>query len=157
MIILGIDPGLASTGWAILKKESEPSLLEYGCIKTHKDAEFPSRLSLIYREVTDLVTRTKPDVLAIEELFFARNVKSAINVAHTLGVVKLAGNEQNVPIFGYTPLNIKMLMTGYGRSKKPQIQEAVGKILNIDKKIKPDHAADAVAVALSHIFSLTKK
>jgi crossover junction endodeoxyribonuclease RuvC len=156
VLILGIDPGLASTGWALIEKTNEPMLVEYGCIKTSKNVEFSLRLSTIFHEVKSIVDKAKPEVLAIEELFFARNAKTAINVAQTMGVIKLAGKESNLPIFGYTPLNVKMLMTGYGRAKKDQIEKAVSEILQLEEKIKPDHAADAAAVALSHIFSITK-
>ncbi len=153
MIILGIDPGLASTGWAILKKGKEPRLLGYGCIKTGKEENFSERLCFIFHEVKKLILKAKPQAMAIEEIFFAKNIKTAIKIAQVMGVIKVACKESGMPVFEYTPLNVKMTITGYGRADKNQVEIMVSKILNLKKKVKPSHAADAVAVSLTHLFT----
>ncbi len=152
MKILGIDPGLAATGWAIVEKAKTPLLGDYGCITTAKTASFASRLDAIFRKSQAIIRQYRPDILAIEELFFAKNSKTAINVAQAMGVVKLAGQQANIPVIGYTPLHIKIAIVGYGRADKHQVEFMVKKILHRRESIKPNHAADAVAVALTHLF-----
>jgi len=151
MIILGIDPGLADTGWAIIKKEKPLKLISYGCIKTKKEENFAKRLGLIHNKINELIKDYKPDQLAIEEIFFAKNAKTAIKIAQVTGVVKFTGQDCNLDVFEYTPLNVKMTITGYGRADKKQIQVMVSKLLNLKDKITPSHAADAVAVCLTHL------
>jgi len=153
MIILGIDPGLASTGWAIVKKESSNNLVDCGCFRTAAGLDFSTRLGHLFQAVEDLIKRFSPEVMAVEELFFAQNVKTAIKVAQAQGVIKLAGARLGLKVAEYAPLNIKMAITGYGRGDKKQIEFMVKKLLNLDREIKPSHAADAAAVALTHIFT----
>lgn len=157
MNILGIDPGLASIGWAVLQNEKGKfTLLDYGCFKTDKDNNFSSRLKSIFEEINKLAIKYNLQVLAVEELYFAKNVKTAIMVSQCLGVIKLAGEMLKLPVMEYTPLNVKMTITGYGRAEKKQVEFMVKKTLGIKKDIKPDHAADAVAVALTHCFTNSK-
>ena len=153
MIVLGIDPGLASTGWALVKKNEKPELIDYGCITTDKKENFAERLCEIFHEVKKLALKTKPQVMAIEDLFFAKNAKTAIDVAQAMGVIKVACRESKIPVFEYTPLNIKTTITGYGRADKKQMEEMVLKILDLKKKIRPHHAVDAIAVSLTHLFT----
>jgi len=157
MVILGIDPGLASIGWAVLKFEKGVfKLIECGCIQTEKEVSFSSRLGIIFEEIKKLAVKFDLDVLAVEELFFAKNVKTAISVAQCLGVIKLAGNLLKLPVFEYTPLNVKMTITGYGRAEKHQVEMMVKQTLGLKNEIKPSHASDAVAVALTHCFTNQK-
>lgn len=152
MIILGIDPGLAAVGWAVLKKEG-PELIDYDCIRTEKGKDFSQRLDLIFDKVRGVAARTKPQAAAVEELFFAKNMKTAIKVAQVMGVIKLACRRSGLSVFEYTPLNIKMTIAGYGRADKKQVGRMVSKLLHLKKEIKPHHAADAAAVALTHLFT----
>lgn len=154
MNVLGIDPGLASIGWAVLEsKKGKFKLIDYGCFETEKESDFSARLEIIFEEVKKLAEKYCLDVLAVEELYFAKNVKTAIRVSECLGVIKLAGQKMNLPVWEYTPLNVKMTITGYGRAEKGQMEFMVKQTLGIKDKIKPSHAADAVAVALTHCFT----
>ena len=157
MNILGIDPGLASMGWAVLQNDKEKFiLLACGCLKTDKDKHFSSRLKSIFSEIEMLADKYDCSVLAVEELYFAKNVKTAISVAQCLGVIKLAGEMLKLPVMEYTPLNVKMTITGYGRAEKEQVELMVKKTLGIKGEIKPSHAADAVAIALTYCFTNNK-
>jgi len=156
MIVLGIDPGLAETGWSVLESQKTLTLIDYGCLKTKKETDFSERLVELADQVSLLVEKYKPDVLAIEELFFAKNVKTAIKVAECLGVIKYTVKKSGFPVYEYTPLNIKMTIAGYGRADKEQVELMVSRILKLKTKVKPDHAADAVAVALTHLYTNLK-
>lgn len=157
MKILGIDPGLAHTGWAILeKKDNKNRLVDCGCFKTRADLDFSLRLLQIFDQLKKLIEKFKPEVMAVEELFFAKNVKTAIKVSQALGVAKLTGKKFGLEVAEYTPLNIKMTITGYGRGDKKQVEFMIKKLLNLTKDIKPSHAADAVAAALTHVFTNSK-
>ncbi len=154
MIILGIDPGIAIVGYGIIEaKGSAIKLLEYGCITTSSKSSLPNRLSFIMQEMKSIINEFKPDEMAIEELFFNKNVKTAIQVAQARGVEVLAGVEAGMEVYEYTPLQIKQAITGYGRAEKRQVQEMVKTILNLNDIPKPDDAADAVAVAICHSFT----
>jgi crossover junction endodeoxyribonuclease RuvC len=153
MKILGIDPGLASTGWAILYQDKTPALLARGCFTTDKKIPLSSRLLAISREINRLTKLYRPSVLAVEEIFFARNTKTAITIAQCLGVIKMTAAQLRLAVAGFTPLNIKMAMTGYGRADKKQVEFMLHKCLNLTTKIKPHHAADAAAVALTYLFT----
>jgi len=153
MIVLGIDPGLAATGWAVVKKEEKPKLIDCGCIKTKKEEAFSERLCFIFHEVKKIASKAKPQAAAIEEIFFAKNTKTAIKVAQAMGVIKLACRESKIPVFEYTPLNIKTTITGYGRADKDQVKSMILKTLNLKKKIKWNHTFDAIAVSLTHLFT----
>ncbi len=151
MIILGIDPGLATLGFGIISKEgSKTKVLDYGIISTPKTDSLPIRLDKIYKGIITLINTYNPTHVAIEELFFNKNTSTAIAVAEARGVAILAGIHSNCRLFEYTPLQIKQAITGTGRAEKQQVQYMVKAILNLTKIPKPDDAADALAVALCH-------
>jgi crossover junction endodeoxyribonuclease RuvC len=153
MKVLGIDPGTGKVGWALVSHEKGiDSLIECGCFETKTNSELPERLAKIYNFLVELIIKNKPDVLAVESLFFATNVKTAFDVGAARGVILLAGEEAKLPIFQYTPLQVKSSLTGYGKAEKHQIEFMVTKILHLKTVPKPDDAADAVAIALTHIF-----
>ena len=159
-MILGIDPGLANTGWAILDRrlsivdDSEFELVECGCLKTKISEVSAKRLDQIYCELEGLIKKYKVEEVAIESLFFAKNARSAMVVAEAIGAIKVAAKNLKKPIFEYTPLQIKMALAGYGRAEKEQVEVMVGNYLNLSESIKPSHASDAIAVALTHGFTM---
>lgn len=151
MVILGIDPGLATVGFGVIKtlpNGNKP--LDYGIISTPKELSLPQRLALIEKGVTALITKYQPDEIALEELFFNNNQKTAINVAQARGVILNTCYRHTQKLFEYTPLQIKQALTGYGRAEKKQIQYMVTSFLSLKSVPKPDDAADALAVALTH-------
>lgn len=152
MIILGFDPGIATLGYGVIKTEKgkKPQMLDYGIVSTPKEENIAVRLAMLEKGVRQILDKYKPDEIAIEELFFAKNVKTGIAVAHARGVVLLTCIKECGKIFEYTPLQIKQALTGYGRAEKPQIQAMVKMFLNLKAVPKPDDAADALAVALTH-------
>jgi crossover junction endodeoxyribonuclease RuvC len=154
MIILGIDPGIGRCGWGVIKAEgSNLKVQSYGCIETKPDKKIEERLLQIGEEVNDLIKENRPDVLAIEELFFGTNSKTALIVGHARGVILLEASRKKLPVFVYTPLQIKMALTGYGRADKNQIAQMVKVILKLEKIPKIDDTSDALAAALTHSFS----
>ena len=160
MIILGIDPGYGIVGFGVLKTQDnkkELKLLEYGAITTPSDAPFCKRLDLIFKNLTQIIERVKPDVMVVEKLFFRNNQKTAIDVAQARGVIVLAGTMSFVKIEEFTPLQVKVAVTGYGRSKKPQIMQNVKEILKLSSLPKPDDAADAVALAICYAKFINKE
>ena len=151
-IVLGIDPGYARLGWGVvLQRGNENILLGVGCIETPKDEELAQRLAIIDRELEKVIKQFNPTDIAIEELFFAKNVKTGIQVAHARGVIMLRAVHHSGSIFQYKPSQIKQATTGVGNADKKQVQEMVKRILGLREIIKPDDAADAVAVAITHI------
>lgn len=151
MLILGIDPGTATTGFGIIKKEGQKfSLIEYGCILTPAKTDLHERLDTIFDELTEIISKFVPDHIAVEELFFAKNTTTALSVGQARGVVLLAAKKKGLSIFEYTPLEVKMALTGYGRADKKQIQQMVKAILALKEIPKPDDAADALAIAICH-------
>ncbi len=152
MIIVGFDPGLATLGYGVIKKEprGKPEMLDYGVVLTPKEENLAVRLCMLEKGVKEIIAKYKPDEIALEELFFAKNVKTGINVAHARGVVLLTCVKECGRIFEYTPLQIKQALTGYGRADKNQIQQMVKTFLGLKAVPKPDDAADALAVALTH-------
>lgn len=154
MKILGIDPGSGTIGFGLIERAHRPRMLDGGIIQTTIGDEVAARLVELYESLSELVEEFQPDVAAVEKLFFAQNVTTAMNVSQARGVILLALAKNNVPIYEYTPLQIKMAMTGYGRATKAQIQEMVRVQLNLKKKPSPDDAADALAVALTHMATL---
>jgi len=149
MIIAGIDPGTATTGFGVIKTEKNKlTCLDYEIIQTSKDCEQQERLNILYNQITKLITKYKPDVIAIEKLFFFKNLKTAMPVAEARGVILLACAKKKIPIKEITPLQVKMGICGYGRADKRQVQEMVKIILNLDKIPKPDDAADALGIAI---------
>jgi len=158
MRVLGIDPGLAICGYGVLEQKNKTSsklceLIEVGVIKTPKEASLPKRLHTIYTEVEGLIREFKPDALAVEELFFNKNTKTAMAVSQARGVVLLAASwHDELIIRSYTPLQVKQMIAGYGRAKKPQIQAMMKRLLNLHEVPKPDDASDALAVALCYVL-----
>lgn len=149
-MILGIDPGLANVGWGMVE---DYELVECGCIRTKKWEVRGERLGKIYDEIEKLIKKYRPEAMAIEGLYFAKNVKSAIKVAEAMGVIKVCGVKNGLEVLEYTPLQIKIALTGYGRADKDQVEYMVKNLLGLDEIIKPDHAVDAVAVALTHLMT----
>lgn len=151
MIIIGVDPGTATTGFGVLKKEGQKHIvIDYGIIPTPAKTPLHDRLDTIFSELTKIINKYKPDHIAVEELFFAANAKTAIAVGHARGVILLAGKKKGLSVFEYTPLEVKMALTGYGRADKNQVQQMVKSLLSLKEIPKPDDAADALAVAICH-------
>lgn len=158
MIILGIDPGLAIVGYGIIEcKGNNYKAIDYGAIITDSKLIFPDRLEIIYNELTEIIKRYKPDEIAFEELFYNKNAKTVMKVAQARGVEVLAGINQQIPLYEYTPLQIKQAVVGYGRAEKHQVQEMIKLLLNLKEIPKPDDVADALAVAFTHGSSLNFK
>ena len=154
MKILGIDPGFARVGWAIVESEKLKVKSEkFGCIETSKNIDTQDRLVEVYKQVCLLIKKYKPDALAIEELFFTNNAKTAFKVGEARGVIILAGAIQKIPVFSYTPLQVKIAVTGYGNADKTQVGKMVKAILKLKEMPKLDDTADAIAVALTHAFT----
>lgn len=158
MIILGIDPGTAMTGFGLIQcLKGEFRLLEKGSIKTLNDHDSSYRLNLIYEEVVALMKKHQPEILAIESLFFNTNAKSASAVGQAIGVIKLAAARGKMKVFEYPPSKIKMKLVGNGRAEKSEVQSKVRKALHLRKIPRPTHAADALAVAICHWLEINKK
>ncbi|MGI5898857.1 MAG: crossover junction endodeoxyribonuclease RuvC [Christensenellales bacterium] len=155
MIILGIDPGLATLGFGIVSYDNvKAHMVDYGVLSTKAGVPLPARLSSLFEGISDLLARHQPDDIAIEELFFNTNVTTAIAVGEARGAVIAACAAYSPNIFEYTPLQIKQAITGYGRADKQQVQMMVKMLLSLQKTPKPDDAADALAVAICHAHSL---
>lgn len=151
MIILGIDPGYAIVGYGVLDYDGNKfKVIEYGAITTDASMDMFDRLKSIYDDLNTVIHRTKPDFMAIEELFFNNNQKTAINVAQARGVLLLAAMNNNIKIAEYTPLQVKQAVAGYGRADKNQVQQMVKLLLGLESVPKPDDTADAVAIAICH-------
>ena len=156
MMVLGIDPGTAITGYGIVRFDGavlEP--ISYGVITTIASSPLPLRLRHIYQELLTLVNTYQPTEAAVEELFFARNIRTALSVGHARGVVLLALADSGLPTYEYTPLQVKQAITGYGRAGKEQIQQMVRLLLSLEAIPQPDDAADALAVAICHAHSIS--
>ncbi len=154
MIILGVDPGTAITGYGIIQSDGdELGLIDYGVITTPADWSMPHRLEQIYRELTDLIAKHRPTDAVVEKLFFSKNVRTALSVGQARGVALLAAAQAHLLIHEYTPLEIKQAVVGYGRAEKIQIQQMVKMLLQLDFVPEPDDAADALAVAICHAHS----
>lgn len=151
MVILGIDPGIATVGFGAVEAEGGGQrLLRCGTITTPAGMRLALRLQQIYHDTLALIDMFRPDAMAIEELFFNTNLKTGISVAHGRGVVVLAGEERGVPMFEYTPLQVKQAVVGYGRAEKRQVMDMVKRLLNMEAAPRPDDAADALAIAICH-------
>ncbi len=155
MISLGIDPGTATLGYGLVRELADGSLqpLDYGVIRTAPDWSIAARLQRIYDELQAIITKQRPDRASVEELFFARNVTTAIHVAQARGVVLLALQGAGLPIAEYKPNVVKQAVCGYGGADKSQMQEMVRLLLGLEKKPRPDDAADALAVAITDLHS----
>jgi len=152
--VLGIDPGTAATGWAVLEeRKTEPKLVAFGCINTSKFKTNSERLVEIGNDIKTLIKKFKPKEVAVEDIFFFKNLKTAITVSQARGVILYELRRARIPIFTYTPLQIKQALTSYGRADKNQIQLMVKNILKLKKTPKPDDAADAIAIAICHLNS----
>jgi len=148
---MGIDPGVAITGYGIVKYEGNKfSVIDYGAATTEAHVALPKRLLKLNGILEDLIIENKPDFVAIEELFFNKNIKTALTVGHGRGAALLAAARLGVEVFEYTPLQVKQAVAGYGRADKSQVQQMVKVILNLDGIPKPDDVADALAVAICH-------
>ena len=154
MRILGIDPGIAIVGFGFIDKiGSKLTPVQYGSIQTEAHTDPAVRLKDVYEATTQLIEKYKPDALAIEKLFFNRNVTTAFTVAQARGVIILAGVQAGLPVAEYTPLQVKQAVVGYGKAEKHQVQEMVKIFLKLAKVPKPDDVADALAVAICHAHS----
>ncbi len=155
MIVLGIDPGTAITGYAFIEKRNQSlCALDYGVIVTTAGEDPARRLQIIYRELSARIAAFQPHEAAVEELFFCRNVTTAIAVGQARGVAVLAAANAGLPVAEYTPLQVKQAVVGYGRASKEQVQFMVKSILGLREIPKPDDAADAMAVAVCHIHAV---
>ena len=151
MRILGVDPGYAIVGWGILEYENAKfSIVDFGAIITDKDTPFPKRLVEIYEDMDFVIKKYKPEALSMEKLFFQTNVKTAIDVAQARGVLLLCAENNKLPVYEYTPLQVKQAVTGYGKAEKKQVMQMTKKILGLSKVPKPDDTADALAMAICH-------
>jgi crossover junction endodeoxyribonuclease RuvC len=151
MRIIGIDPGTGILGFGVVDfKDGKAKMIDAGVIKTPAHTPLDERLEDIFDNLMEIIQQTKPNIMSIEKLFFARNVTTAMSVSHARGVVMLAGKKSGLSIFEYTPLQIKQTLTGYGRADKKQMQEMVKLHLNLKITPKPDDCADALAAAITH-------
>jgi len=150
LVTLGIDPGTAILGFGVIRGDTDPSLIDVGVIETDAKAPMPQRLKILHAETSRLIETYAPDVIAVEQLFFARNVTTAIAVGQARGVVLLAAAQADIEVAEYSPSEVKFAVVGYGKADKRQIQEMVRLILNMEHVPHPDDAADALAVALCH-------
>lgn len=153
MKVLGIDPGTARAGWAVITKEKGVvGLVAYGCITTVTTQSVETRLLHLYQEMQTLFDDYNPDAVAVEDLFYTTNAKTVIAVAQARGVILLAAAQKNVSVVSYSPLAVKLAVAGYGKAEKVQVQKMVMATLKLAKIPQPDDAADAVAVGLTHCF-----
>ncbi len=155
MIVIGIDPGTARLGYGIIavrNRKAEPVC--YGCIESGKGQTAPARLLHIYSEVAALMEEYPPAHIAVEKLFFSRNITSAMSVSEARGVILLLAEQQQIPVTEYTPNQVKQAITGSGRADKRQMQEMIKRLLSLEEIPKPDDAADALSIALCHIHIL---
>lgn len=151
MKILGLDPGTATTGWSvIIEEKKQPKVEAFGCIETDKVKDSVARLKEIAFDLRKIIKKYQPDEAAIEDIFFFKNLKTAIKVAQARGVLILTCADKNLPVFEYTPLQVKQALTGYGRAEKRQVQIMVKNILKLKELPRPDDAADALAIAICH-------
>lgn len=151
MRILGIDPGIAIVGYGVIDYDvGHYKVIDYGAITTEAGLQVSVRLNMIFTAMSELIEKFKPEVVSIEELFFNKNVKTAITVAQARGVIVVAASLKGVQIYEYTPLQIKQALIGYGRAEKNQIQQMTKMVLNLPKVPKPDDVADALAIAICY-------
>ena len=149
MIILGLDPGTATTGYGVVRKENQKfTLIDFGRICTQTDKSAGQRLREINCELERLIKKHKPDLISVETVYFFKNLKTAMPVSQARGVILFTAAKKNIPVCDITPLQMKMAVVGYGRADKKQVQKMVGNILELDKPIKSDDAADALGIAI---------
>lgn len=158
MRVLGIDPGIAVTGYGVVEEESRKLvLIGWGTINTSSQLDFSQRLGRLFQGVNDLIKNYKPEAVAVEEPFLARNVRMALNVGQARGVAILAGVNAGLGVASYTPLQVKQAVVGYGRAEKEQVQEMVKRLLNVKEVPRPDHAADALGLAICHLHTVNSR
>ena len=156
MRILGIDPGYGISGFGVIEADrGKQSLITCGAITTPAGMDFSARLEIIYNDMTELIRATKPDAVAIEELFFGQNATTGIGVAQSRGVILLAIRQAGLEVTSYKPMQVKQALVGYGNASKHQMQEMTKRLLHLSAMPKPDDAADAIAIALCHARSST--
>ena len=156
MVILGIDPGVATIGFGIIRAErGKNTLIQYGVITTPPGIPLSERLVQIYNDMEQLIDTFKPDEMAVEELFFSKNITTGISVAHGRGVILLAAEKLGVPVFEYTPMQVKQSVVGYGKAEKKQVMLMTQRLLNMKEIPRPDDAADALALAICHSRAAT--
>jgi crossover junction endodeoxyribonuclease RuvC len=148
MIILGIDPGTATTGYGIIEKSKPLRCIDYGVIKTETSSTDAERLKKLNDELLKIIKKYKPSIMAVERLYFFKNLKTVMPVSQAKGVILLSAAQNNLPIREFTPPQVKMAVVGYGKAEKKQVQKMVKLILELEKEPKPDDAADALAVAI---------
>lgn len=154
MLVLGIDPGLATTGYGLVRENRDGlEAVAYGVVTTKPDQPLVERLQSLYQQLSALIAQYRPDTAAVEELFFSRNVRTAMSVGQARGVALLALANAGLTVTEYTPLTIKQSISGYGAADKQQMQTMVRMLLNLDAMPRPDDAADALAVAICHLHS----
>jgi len=164
MVILGIDPGIATIGYGLIKKEPRTKeskndnfrCLEYGTIQTSLKLSSPQRLERIFIDLALLIKKHKPSLLAVESLYFFKNIKTALPVSQAKGVILLAAALEKIPVLEFTPLQVKMTITGYGKAEKKQIQKMISVLLRLKDIPKPDDAADALGVAICGALAVKK-
>ncbi len=155
-LILGIDPGTAILGYGLVsQKGNKYNAIDHGCIRTSAKLSPDDRLVLLYDGIQELIAKHQPDEIAIEELFFSKNVKTAMSVAQARGVVLLSAAQAGIKTTEYKPNQVKLAVCGYGSADKKQVQEMVKRLLNMEEIVKPDDAADALAIAICHLNSRT--
>ena len=174
MIILGIDPGTATTGYGVVKFKKnikgktiknitkEVQVIDYGCIKTTPDLCSGDRLNKIGNELNKIISEHNPEIVAVESLFFFKNLKTVMPVSQAKGVILMTAAKKKIPVHEFTPLQVKMIVSGYGRTEKKQVQEEIKSLLNLEKKPKDvnkrqDDATDALGIALCYIYQLKNK
>lgn len=157
MIVLGIDPGTARIGYALLEKRNlnDINLISYGCLEIKKKTQ-AERLMEISCLISDLISKYQPEILAIEKLFFTKNAKTALSVSEARGVIINSANSLNLGVLEFTPLEVKVAITGYGKAEKSQVQKMVCSILNLQKIPRPDDASDAIAIGLTACYTNAK-
>ena len=166
MVVIGFDPGTAIMGYGVIEsaqKDEKPTVLDFGCIMTDAGFSAGNRLKEIHRHIADLITAHKPDMIAVENIYFFKNLKTAMPVSQAKGVILLAAAQKNIPTLEFTPLQMKMAITGYGKASKQQIQSMIKELVDVTgfdaKKMgrKKDDAFDALGVALCGLFQSMAK
>ena len=156
MVILGIDPGVATIGFGLIRAErGKNTLIQYGVITTPPGIPLSERLVQIYDDMQQLIETFRPDEIAVEELFFSKNITTGISVAHGRGVILLAAEKQGIPVFEYTPMQVKQSVVGYGKAEKKQVMLMTQRLLGMKEIPRPDDAADALALAICHSRAAT--
>ncbi len=153
MIILGVDPGTASTGYGIIEKKRFLRCLNYGVIKTTPNFDHGERLRRINNELSKIIKKYRPHILVIEKIFFFKNLKTVIPVSQACGAILLTAAKKRLPVYEFTPLQVKFAITGDGRADKKIVQKRIKKLLNLKKAPKSDDAADALAIALTYLIN----